>query len=237
MVIGILVLVVTFHLGIAFAAEPPTVSSGTPWNEVRSQGPVTLYNRRKDGEPMREFLVKGTVAVRPEELVAVMRDLTSYPLWMVGCDKAALVESDDSKAMTYRSRIYLYLSAPFPFSDRDLELVVENTRDEEKGTWEFSSRAVDEASARNKPQRGVVRVVKSSGVWRFSRADAGLGRPPDAQRTDVVYQWHSDPGGSIPSWLANRVTEKAPLEAMENLIARAVCLRAPPEANKRCAMQ
>jgi Polyketide cyclase / dehydrase and lipid transport len=222
---------------LALGTSASAVGPENPWSEVRTRGPFTLFNRRVAREPMREFLVKGIVDIKPEELLAIVRDLPNYPLWMVGCDKARLVDSEDPSLPFYRSRIYLMLGAPFPFSDRDLELVVQNKRDETTGNWEFASRALSDEEAFNKPIRGVVRIVKSAGIWRFSRVENTTDSQPDTSRTNIVYQWHSDPAGHIPAWLANRVTETAPLEAMEHLIARAICLRSPPQSNKNCAMQ
>lgn len=201
-----------------------------PWTKVRTRGPFTLSNRLKPGESLREFLVNGTVDAEPSELVGILKDLPNYPLWMVGCDKATLVETEDPTKPDYTSRIYLYLGAPFPFSDRDLEILVTNSQNEELGEWDFRVRALPDAEAHTKPTSDAIRVVRSQGFWKFKRAE-------QPGRTQVVYQWHSDPAGSLPAWIANKVTEKAPLETLENLYARAVCLREPPASNPTCTMQ
>ncbi len=216
--------------GAEDSLAPATLPAEPPWNEVTSRGPFTLFNRLKPGETMREFLVKGTVESAPTELVGILKDVPRFPLWMVGCDKATLLEAEDPAKPGDTSRIYLYLGAPFPFRDRDLEIFVTHFQNEETGEWEFVSRALPDAEARTKPTSDAIRVVKSTGTWKFKRAT-------DPLRTEISYQWHSDPGGSLPAWIANKVTEKAPLETLENLYARALCLRSPPSSNPRCAIQ
>jgi ribosome-associated toxin RatA of RatAB toxin-antitoxin module len=167
--------------------------------------------------------------VGAEELLPVLGDFDAYPLWMPGCDRAELVERGDPTKPIYATRLFLSLGSPFPFSDRDIELLVENRLNPADGLWEFTSRALSASESSRKPNKGVVRIEKSTGRWSFRRAGPGA--------TAIEYQWHSDPGGNLPAWLANRVTRTVPLEAVGNLIARAKCLRAAPADNPGCVFE
>ena len=59
------------------------------------------------------------------------------------------------------------------------------------------------------PRDGVVRVTALRGFYRLTALDGG--------RTRVVYQVYSDPGGSLPRWLARKATEKIPAETITTL--------------------
>jgi hypothetical protein len=55
-----------------------------------------------------------------------------------------------------------------------------------------------------------VRVERSDGAWRFLPVDGG-------RRTLARYELATDPGGSIPRWLARRAQIAGILAAFEEL--------------------
>lgn len=48
------------------------------------------------------------------------------------------------------------------------------------------------------------------GFWRFI--------PEKEGRIKVIYQIHADPGGDIPSWLANAVAVDSPFNTLKNML-------------------
>ena len=58
-----------------------------------------------------------------------------------------------------------------------------------------------------KPQPGKVRVTIATGNWLFESLQGG-------KATRVTYTIRTDPGGSIPSWIANRANRKAVPDVM-----------------------
>ena len=57
--------------------------------------------------------------------------------------------------------------------------------------------------------KGLIRVPKSIGFWFF--------KPVKNGRVMVIYQLHSEPGGSIPSWLSNSAVVDMPYNTLRNL--------------------
>ena len=55
----------------------------------------------------------------------------------------------------------------------------------------------------------MVRIQKGSGFWELSENDR--------HEVKVVYQFHSEPGGEIPAWIANSFLETFPFQTMKNL--------------------
>ena len=45
--------------------------------------------------------------------------------------------------------------------------------------------------------------------------------PKGADQTEVTYQVHTEPGGSVPSWLANKFVVEAPFNTLKALKAAA----------------
>jgi hypothetical protein len=55
----------------------------------------------------------------------------------------------------------------------------------------------------------MVRVRKGSGFWELEEDSIG--------NVKVIYQFHGEPGGEIPSWLANTFVVTHPFKVLENL--------------------
>ncbi|MNT73268.1 hypothetical protein D3C72_2119520 [compost metagenome] len=61
-------------------------------------------------------------------------------------------------------------------------------------------------------EKGFVRVAKVDGFWKLQPKDGG---------TEVTYQVHTEPGGSVPSMVANKFVVDAPFNTLKALKARA----------------
>lgn len=58
-------------------------------------------------------------------------------------------------------------------------------------------------------EKGQIRVPKLVGEWKLQPKGQGV--------TEVTYQVETEPGGSIPSWLANSFVVDAPLNTLKGL--------------------
>ena len=69
--------------------------------------------------------------------------------------------------------------------------------------------------------QGEIRVPELAGLWKLSPRGDG--------RTEGIYEMRGEPGGSVPSWLANSFVVDAPLETLRTLraVAERQGVRAP----------
>ncbi len=58
-----------------------------------------------------------------------------------------------------------------------------------------------------------MRVTQVDGFWKFT--------PKGAGQIEVTYQVHTEPGGDVPSWLANKFVVDAPFNTLKALKERA----------------
>jgi len=58
-------------------------------------------------------------------------------------------------------------------------------------------------------EKGYVRVAQVDGFWTLVHKADGM--------TEVTYQVHTEPGGSVPSWLANKFVVDAPFNTLKAL--------------------
>ena len=102
------------------------------------------------------------------------------------------------------SWVYSQFNAPWPVKPRDSIVRV---------ATEFSAdgsvmRYLNEETEYLPLPQGFVRVSQLEGFWQLKPVEGGV---------EVVYQVHSDPGGSLPAWLANSFVVDAPFNTLINL--------------------
>jgi hypothetical protein len=69
--------------------------------------------------------------------------------------------------------------------------------------------SANDAGPKEKP--GKVRVKVTTGSWLLESREGG-------KKTKITYTVRSNPGGSIPSWVANRANRKAVPDVMRALL-------------------
>jgi len=163
---------------------------------------VKVYTRKIEGSALKEF--KGVTAIKTSltSLVAVMDDTDSYTRWLHEVTQAKLL-----KAMNLKERItYTVIHAPWPVSDRD-------TATYSKISQHPKTKAVTillQGQPNAYPlQPGKVRVPALKGFWQFIPSSSGW--------VTVVYQVHSEPGGSIPDAIANATAIDIPYNTLLKL--------------------
>lgn len=178
------------------------LAEGTAANEFtleKDKNGVKVYTRKVEGSSLKEF--KGVTAIKTSlmSLVALMDDTDSYTKWLHNVTEAKLL-----KAMNLKERVsYTVIHAPWPVSDRDAVTY-------SKISQHPKTKAVTiylEGQASGYPaQSGKVRVPKLKGFWQFIPSSSGW--------VTVVYQVHSEPGGSIPDALANSTVVDLPYNTL-----------------------
>ena len=57
-----------------------------------------------------------------------------------------------------------------------------------------------------------IRIPQLNAYWRII--------PKSETQSEIIYEGHADPGGSIPSWLANAVVVTTPYKTLKSLNKR-----------------
>jgi hypothetical protein len=88
--------------------------------------------------------------------------------------------------------VYFRMHVPL-IKDRDVALRIKRGFDEEFRVYRDEWWTANEEAPPLK--EGYVRMAKSEGFWEVT--------PAGVNRTHIVYESYSDPGGRVPSWIAN----------------------------------
>ncbi|MDF3132403.1 START domain-containing protein [Pseudomonas extremaustralis] len=145
-------------------------------------------------------LIKAPIA----KIQALQEDAVGACSWIHECKSQKLLKAQGDKSWTYTQ-----FKAPFPVTDRDsiLEITTSKAAD---GTV---TRTLLEVPTYQPEVKGYVRVAQVNGFWKLV--------PKGDNQTEVTYQVHTEPGGSVPSWLANKFVVDAPFNTLKALKERA----------------
>lgn len=141
-------------------------------------------------------LIKAPVA----RIVALQEDVAGACAWIHECKSQKLVDRKGDEAWTYTQ-----FKAPFPVTDRDSYIHVTTTRNADGSV----TRTLQGVPTYKPEEKGYVRVAQVEGFWKLV--------PKGADQTEVTYQVHTEPGGSVPSWLANKFVVEAPFNTLKAL--------------------
>ncbi len=188
-------------LAVIFINANASVS--TDWKLRREESGVKIFTRNIQGSPFEEF--KGTVTISKTTLTGVLdiiMDVKNYPNNFPNCGSAKVLEQKGK----YNDIHYITIKAPWPVNDRDAIYEANTTfsQDGKHARVKLSPRG--DYAQENK---NYIRVHNGSGFWQLDEVSPGT--------VQVVYQFHADPAGEIPAWIANSVIVINPLKTLESL--------------------
>jgi hypothetical protein len=172
------------------------------WQLTKEDQGIRIYLAPMPGSDYKEYKVEFSVAATLTELVAINIDVPGTSGWMDGVEKSTKVEGTDQRYITHT-----LTKVPWPAKDRDAVAETWVEQDPESLVTYVRFHSVDGKVPLNKKYE---RVKSVKGFWQFTPKGNGM--------VDVVYQNHSEPGGSIPGWLANMFVVDVPLASVKNLL-------------------
>jgi len=186
------------------------------WKEANAGDGIVVSTRSVQGWGMKEFRAVMRVQSTLGSVVALMEDVGAYPQWFADCKEARVLKTQGP-----RERWVCFVNG-VPFPVRDREIVSHDTFEQEPATRVVTIRLHGEPDTIPRTP-GRVRVPRIEGSWTFTPLPGGA--------VEVVYQVQSDPGGSLPSWIANMTVSKSPwktLDGMRRMLTKAKYLEAAP---------
>lgn len=195
-------MLLTFLLTL-FALHP-AVDSG--WNLKKDKSGIEIYTRTVEGSSFNEF--KGVTIIKNttlHEVLDVILDVKNYGNLYPDCLNPRILKQEGKWFDIH----YIQTKGPFPVKDRDSVFEQKTVVDKEGKHALISIIPLPDYIPEKKE---MVRVRKGSGYWELEEDLNG--------DVKVVYQFHGDPGGDIPSWLANAFVVTHPYKVLTNLTNR-----------------
>ena len=176
----------------AFAVEESTtIDNGWKLAAVREKN-VAIYSRLRAGSPLKEFKAVGPIDAPTYAVSAVIDDFQNYPKFMPFTTECRLVRREGDSIVGYQ-RI-----SPKICADRDYTLRVWKKSWPVSGGLAFMSQWSTANELGPPEMKGVVRVKVCDGKW--------LLEPDGTTKTRATYSVYTDPGGVLPSFIANHAS-------------------------------
>ena len=144
-------------------------------------------------------LIKAPVAT----IVKLQEDVAGSCAWIHECKQQKLLKHEGDQSWTYAQ-----FNTPWPVTARDSVLHITT----EQGADGSVTRKIEAAPTYRPEEQGFVRVAAADGFWKLV---------PKGVATEVTYQLHTEAGGSVASWLANKFVVEAPFNTLKALKEKA----------------
>ena len=174
-----------------------------PWEKVKEAEGITVYARPVEGSDFKEFRAECLIEAPMEAVNNVLMDVPRLTEWMPSVIVAEVIEYIDGKGAV----MYEEMKSPWPVRNRDFLFEVRIARGPESIVRVIRAIGHEKYPA-YAPREGRVRVTRLTGRWDLLKRD---------RATYVVYGIRSDPGGSLPAWLANSAARDLPFLTLRGL--------------------
>jgi hypothetical protein len=202
----------------AAAASAPAISfaddAGGGWEYVTTDDGVVVYRKEVPGSDVVAFKGVTYTELPIGRILAVFQDGGQRPHWVDRYEEHKTLDKGPEWE-TY----WIHFGLPWPVSDRDYVLNAQGKADQERRVYTVQIKSVEH------PKKGIddccVRAVVYGTYYEFSVV-------PGENKVKMLVEVHTDPKGSLPSWLVNLIQKSWPSKTLNGLIRRAKEVNVPP---------
>lgn len=187
------------QLTLALCGVIATGVQAEGWQLAKDEAGIKVYLSSVPNSQYKAYRAVTTVNADMSKLLALQADVKGSCAWIFECQEQKMLKTTGAE-----SWLYARFAAPWPVTARDSVLHVTTTVAAD-GTVTRLLQAVPEFLPKDKDY---VRVSRVDGFWTL--------QPKSADSVEVVYQAHMEPGGSVPSWLANSFVVDAPFNTLQS---------------------
>lgn len=169
------------------------------WVLKKDEDGIRVFTRKVESTELKEFRAEMVIDGDMEQLYNVIMDFNNYNQWKPECISSKFLKETPDTITGY-----FLIDVPWPADNRDCitTCVVERS--------ENSIRIDYFAEPDFAPQeRKTVRIPVFKGFWLLEKTEEG--------KLKVVQQALLDPGGIVPSWVANLTIIDSPHKSFRNL--------------------
>ena len=174
------------------------------WQVAKDEDGIKVSLSEVAGSKYKAYRGVTVIKAPVAKIQALQEDVAGACAWIHECKSQKLLKLEGDKSWTYTQ-----FKAPFPVTDRDSILEITTSKAADGSV----TRTLLEVPTYQPEVKGYVRVAQVEGYWKLV--------PKGANETEVTYQVHTEPGGSVPSWLANKFVVDAPFNTLKALKERA----------------
>lgn len=200
---------VALALSLVLLGTPNDDTAG--WELAAKHEGMSIFSRKRADSNVHEMKAVGILDAAPLDVWSALRDYANYKSTMPYTTESKVLSVEEGGKVTY---FYSVVDAPI-VDKRDyvIKLLDESDWQDGKGfllvTWATWDKGPPE-------RKGFIRVKINDGFWKLEPRE-------DGKKTYATYFVHTDPGGLIPTWVANKANSMAVpdvFKAIKKVIAK-----------------
>ena len=188
---------------IGLSAMLAPLAHGDDWKVAKDEDGIKISLSEVAGSEYKAYRGVTVIKAPLAKVKALQEDVVGACAWIHECKSQKLLKHEGDQTWTYTQ-----FNTPWPVTARDSILHVTTTQDADGSL----TRKLEGVPKYQPEEKGFVRVSQVEGFWKLV---------PRGDTTEVTYQVHTEPGGSVPSWLANKFVVDAPFNTLKALKAKA----------------
>jgi len=195
LILGVLAL-----LGFSFLSE--ALADEFPWQERLDKENIKVSVRKQWDSPILEFKAGTIISKDINKVTAFFEDEKKLSEWYYQSVTMDFLEDEGPLSKIY----YFVVHLSWPLAKRDSVIRRVKEIDPHTGVITYEITLLPDKMLK---QRGKIRVTHLNMLWRFTPLSNG--------QTEVYFQQHGSPGGSIPIFIINAVILDIPFYSLQNL--------------------
>lgn len=190
--------------GVGMTVLVAAAAQAEEWKVAKNEDGIKVSLSEIAGSQYKAYQGVTTIKASVAKLRALQEDVAGACSWVHECKSQKVLKHEGDKTWTYTQ-----FNTPWPVTPRDSVLEITTV----EGADGSLTRKLEGQPKYIPEEKGFVRVAQVDGFWKLV--------PKGANETEVTYQVHTEPGGSVPSWLANKFVVDAPFNTLKALTERA----------------
>jgi len=176
------------------------------WDLKKKSSGIEIYTRSIEGSDFDEF--KGVTVISDvtlTEVLNVILDVENYDDLFSDCMNARILKQEGK----WYDIHYIQTKGPLLVKDRDCIFEQVTVIDQDGKHARIILKSLPDYIIENED---MVRIRTGSGFWDL--------KEDNQKNVTIIYQFHGEPAGDIPPWMANSFVVSHPFETLRNLISR-----------------
>lgn len=192
------------------AKVDPFAPVGSGWKETQKKAEYRIFSKPIPGKDVPQVQMVGIVNATPAACFKVVTDYAKFPENMPYMKLTEVVNSKTVNAHEKINYVFFYVSPPIisaryytlKLTDQSNE-TIEGVPGSYKSGWTLVNKGPYHLNPESPQLKGQLKGKKgvetplNNGYWLFQPIEGG-------KKSKLVYDVMSDPGGSVPTWMANK---------------------------------
>lgn len=175
------------------------VLSQSSWELDKQNNGITVYTRSEKDSNFKSFKAQVLVNAEIEEVCKVLKEVNNYINWFGYTRTSKTLKKEEDFQYVYVETIF-----PWPYANRDM-------------VYKMSFEEIDTNEILILLKGIPNYLAEIKGVLRMEKANGSILIKSQGEKTEVIYTFHSEPGGNIPIWLANNSIAELPYKTLLGL--------------------